>query len=171
MTKTVSVLALAFLTVVALTAADKAQEGPRITAEATTATPTPTPTLQPKPAPIRKYSDQQLQDWAATDAVHAWREFDIELGSDHRFNWFEIGVRIEEATEILIPRHGLSETHHHRDTANCRRQYPEGWVYRYYWILRILFPRVALTGGRRARPTPTSPFVPPPKKNSICVDR
>ena len=109
MTKTVSVLALAFLAVVVLTAADKAQEGPRITAEATTATPTPTPTLQPKPAPIRKYSDQQLQDWAATDAVHAWREFDIELGSDHRFNWFEIGVRIEEATEILIPRHGLDE--------------------------------------------------------------
>ena len=109
MTKTVSVLALAFLAVVALTVADKAQENPRITAEATTATPTPTPTLQPKPAPIRKYSDQQLQDWAATDAVHAWREFDIELGSDHRFNWFEIGVRIEEATEILIPRHGLDE--------------------------------------------------------------
>src|SRR6516164_1593754 len=48
MTKTVSVLALAFLAVVALTVADKAQENPRITAEATTATPTPAPTLQPK---------------------------------------------------------------------------------------------------------------------------
>jgi len=35
MTKTVSALALAFLAVMALTAADKAQEVPRITAEAT----------------------------------------------------------------------------------------------------------------------------------------
>jgi len=110
MTKTVSVLALAFLAIVALAVADKAQEDPRITAEATSATPTPAPTPQPKPAPVRKYTDQQLQDWGATDAVYAWREFDIELGSDHRFNWFEIGVRIEEATEILIPRHGLNET-------------------------------------------------------------
>ena len=110
MTKTVSALALAFLVVVALTVAGKAQENPRITAEATTATPTPAPTLQPKPAPVRKYTDQQLQDWAATDAVYIWNEFDIELGPDHRFNWFEIGVRIEEATEILIPRRGLIET-------------------------------------------------------------
>ena len=110
MTKTVSVLALAFLAIVALAVADKAQEDPRITAQATSTTPTPAPTPQPKPAPVRKYTDQQLQDWGATDAVYAWREFDIELGSDHRFNWFEIGVRIEEATEILIPRHGLNET-------------------------------------------------------------
>src|SRR5215469_8946536 len=51
MTKTVSVLAVAFLAVVALTVADKAQENPSITDEATTATPTPAPTLQPKPAP------------------------------------------------------------------------------------------------------------------------
>jgi hypothetical protein len=50
MTKTLSVLALALLAVVALTVADKAQENPRITAEATTATPTPAPTLQPKPS-------------------------------------------------------------------------------------------------------------------------
>jgi hypothetical protein len=71
MTKTLSVLALALLAVVALTVADKAQVKPRITAEATTATPTPAPTLQPKPAPVRKYTDQQLQDWAATDAVDA----------------------------------------------------------------------------------------------------
>src|SRR5215469_4017479 len=110
MTKTVSVLALAFLAVVALTVPDNAQEGPRITAEATTATPARAPTPQPKPAPDRKYSDQQLQDWAATGAVYAWSEFDIELDSDHRFNWFEIGVRMGEATEILIPRHGLDET-------------------------------------------------------------
>ena len=92
MTKTLSVLALALLAVVALTVADKAQENPRITAEATTATPTPAPTLQPKPAPVRKYTDQQLQDWAATDAVDAWNESDIQLGPDHHFNWFEIGV-------------------------------------------------------------------------------
>src|SRR5215469_12173152 len=109
MTKTVSVLALAFLAIVALAVADKAQEDPRITAQSTSTTPTPAPTPQPKPAPVRKYTDRQLQDWGATDAVYAWREFDIELGSDHRFNWFEIGVRIEEATEILIPRHGLNE--------------------------------------------------------------
>jgi len=110
MTKTVSVLAVAFLAVVALTVAHKAQEKPSITDEATTATPTRAPTLQPKPAPVRKYTDQQLQDWATTDAVYVWNEFDIELGPDHRFNWFEIGVRIEEATEILIPRRGLIET-------------------------------------------------------------
>jgi hypothetical protein len=109
MTKTVSVLALALLAVVALTVADKAQENPRLIAEAITATPTPAPTLQPKPEPVRKYTDQQLQDWAAADAVYAWNESDIQLGPDHHFNWFEIGVRIEEATEILIPRHEFNE--------------------------------------------------------------
>ena len=109
MTKTVSVLALAFLTVVALTAADKAQEGPRITAEATTATPTRAPTLQPKPAPVRKYTDQQLQDWAAKDAAHAWNESDIQLGPNHHFNWFEIGVKMGAATKFLVWRHGFNE--------------------------------------------------------------
>ena len=101
---------LAVLAVIALAVADTGQEKPRINAETTTATPTPAPTLQPKPAPVRKYTDQQLQNWAATDAVNAWNEFDIELGSDHRFNWFEIGTKIEEATEILIPQHELNET-------------------------------------------------------------
>jgi hypothetical protein len=98
MAKTVSVLAVAFLAVAALTVADKAQENPRITAEAATATPTRAPTLQPKPAPVRKYTEQQLQDWAATDAAYAWNESDIQLGPDHHFNWFEIGVKMGAAT-------------------------------------------------------------------------
>ena len=110
MTKTVSVLALAFLAVVALTVADKAQENSRITAEATTtATPTGAPTLQPKPAPVRKYTAQQLQDWAATDAAYAWKKSDIHLGPDHHFNWFEIGVKMGTATEFLVRRHGFNE--------------------------------------------------------------
>ena len=101
MTKTVSVLALALLAVVALTVAEKAQENSRITAEAITATPTPVPTPQPKPAPVRKYTDQQLQDWAATDAAYAWNESDIQLGPDHHFNWFEIGVKMGAALNPL----------------------------------------------------------------------
>jgi hypothetical protein len=109
MTKTLSVLALALLAVVALTVADKAQENPRIAAEATTATPTPAPTLQPKPAPVRKYTDQQLQDWVATDAVDAWNESDIQLGPDHHFNWFEIGVKMGAATKFLVRCHGFDE--------------------------------------------------------------
>jgi hypothetical protein len=102
-------LALAFLAVVALTVADKAQENPRITAGATTATPTRAPTPQPKPAPVRKYTDQQLQDWAATDAAYAWNESDIHLGPDHHFNWFEIGVKMGAATKSLVCRHGFNE--------------------------------------------------------------
>ena len=109
MTKTVSVLAVAFLAVVALTVADKAQENPRITAEAATATPTRAPTLQPKPAPVRKYTEQQLQDWAATDAAYAWNESDIQLGPDHHFNWFEIGVKMGAATKFLVRGHGFNE--------------------------------------------------------------
>jgi hypothetical protein len=109
MTKTVSVSALAFLAVMALTAAEKAQEDPRITAEATTDTPTRAPTLQPKPAPVRKYTDQQLQDWAAKDAAHAWNESDIQLGPNHHFNWFEIGVKMGAATKFLVWRHGFNE--------------------------------------------------------------
>jgi hypothetical protein len=109
MTKTISVLALAFLAVVALTVADKAQENSTMTAEATTATPTGTPTLQPKPTPVRKYTDQQLQDWAATDAAYAWKKSAIQLRSDHHFNWFEIGVKMGTATEFLIGRHGFNE--------------------------------------------------------------
>src|SRR6516162_10846923 len=109
MTKTVSVLALAFLAVVALTVADKAQENPRITAEATTDTPTRAPTLQPKPAPVRKYTDQQLQDWAAKDAAHAWNESDLQLGPNHHFNCFEIGVKMGAATKFLVWRHGFNE--------------------------------------------------------------
>ena len=101
---------LAVLAVIALAVADTGQQKPRINAETTTATPMPAPILQPKPAPVRKYTDQELQNWAATDAVYAWNEFDIEIGSDHRFNWFEIGTKIEEATEILIPQHELNET-------------------------------------------------------------
>ena len=109
MTKTVSVLALAFLAVVALTVADKAQENPRITAEARTATPTRAPTLQPKPAPVGRYTDQQLQDWAAIDAAYAWNESDIQLGPDHHFNWFEIGVKMGAATKFLVRLHGFNE--------------------------------------------------------------
>ena len=109
MTKTISALPLAFLAVMALTAAEKAQEDPRITAEATTDTPTRAPTLQPKPAPVRKYTDQQLQDWAAKDAAHAWNESDIQLGPNHHFNWFEIGVKMGAATKFLVWRHGFNE--------------------------------------------------------------
>src|SRR5258708_10197421 len=68
MTKTLSVLALALLAVVALTVADKAQENPRITSEATTATPTPAPTLQPKPA---RETMILLRQMRCSDEIHA----------------------------------------------------------------------------------------------------
>jgi hypothetical protein len=75
----------------------------------TTSTPAPTPTSEPTPAP-RQYTDQQLQDWAEADAEYAWGKFKLKPGSDHRCNWFEIGMKIEESTETFVARHGLNGT-------------------------------------------------------------
>jgi hypothetical protein len=101
--------ALAFLAVVVLTVADEAQENPGIAAKATPAIPTPAPTLQPKPERVRKYTDQQLKHWAATDASYVWNESDIQLDPNHHFNWFEIGVKMGTATKFLVHRYGFNE--------------------------------------------------------------
>jgi hypothetical protein len=63
----------------------------------------------PTPAPVRQYDDQQLQYWANADAMSAREESDLQPGSDHRFNWFEIGMQIADATETFVPQHGLNE--------------------------------------------------------------
>ena len=50
-----------------------------------------------------------LESEAAQDALYAWNKFDLQQGSDHHFNWFEIGWKIAEAESVFHTSHNLSE--------------------------------------------------------------
>jgi hypothetical protein len=63
----------------------------------------------PMAVSVHQCVDQELQHCAEADAECAWRKFEIRPGSDHRFNWFELGMKIGEATETFIARYGLNE--------------------------------------------------------------
>jgi hypothetical protein len=60
--------------------------------------------------PPRRFSDTRLLAWANSDADYAWNRERIKAGSDHRFNWFEIGAKMYDAEDAFHATHELYET-------------------------------------------------------------